>query len=123
VSRVNLKSLTVEQLVERFAEIGIAQYQALDSDEYSKFNRLYGQMAAVDAELKSRPGDARSALMSLYQHPNVQVRLKAASRTLAIAPTEARKLIEEIAASKDYPQAGDAGMSLWALDEGIFKPE
>jgi hypothetical protein len=42
--------------------------------------------------------------------------------TLAVAPAAAKQLLQEIADSKEYPQAGDAGMSLWALKQGIFRP-
>jgi hypothetical protein len=98
------------------------QDEALLGNEIKKFNHLYSQMDAVADELKSRPGDQRRLLLSLYDHPNAQVRLKAAVRTLAVAPEAARSLIEAIAASREYPQAGDAGMTLDALDRGIFKP-
>jgi hypothetical protein len=39
-----------------------------------------------------------------------------------VAPEAARALLQKIAGSKEYPQAGDAGMSLWNLDRGVFKP-
>jgi hypothetical protein len=42
--------------------------------------------------------------------------------TLALAPEVARRALEALAASREYPQAGDAGMTLDALDDGIFKP-
>ncbi len=61
-------------------------------------------------------------LRQFYSHRNSQVALTAARATLAIDYADARKTIEEIAESDDFPQAGDAGMALWALDEGIFKP-
>jgi hypothetical protein len=32
-------------------------------------------------------------------------------------------VIEAISESSHFPQAGDAGMCLWALDQGISKPE
>lgn len=76
----------------------------------------------VANELKRREGDERSALLRLFGHPNMQVRLQAAKKTLAVAPVEARAQLEAIAASKWFPQAGDAGMSLWNLDNGVFKP-
>jgi hypothetical protein len=60
--------------------------------------------------------------MTLYEYPNMQVRLKAAIHTLAVAPVEARQAVEAIANSKWFPQAGDAGMSLLGLDNGTFKP-
>ena len=46
----------------------------------------------------------------------------AAKLTLAVAPAAARQMLQNIENSKRYPQAGDAGMSLWNLDQGVFKP-
>jgi hypothetical protein len=48
--------------------------------------------------------------------------LKAAKNSLAVAPEEARRVIQSIADSREQPQAGEAGMSLWNLDRGVFKP-
>ena len=123
MTNAGLEQLTIDQLVERFAEIGIAQDNALLHDQYAKFNRLYDRMQAVDDELRRRGRDARQALSRLYDHSNMQVRLKAATRSLAVAPVAARQVIQEIYDSKWYPQAGDAGMTLSALDDGTFKPE
>jgi hypothetical protein len=52
-----------------------------------------------------------------------QTRLNAAKATLSLAPKAARQQIEHIAASGHFPQAGDAGMCLWTLDQGIFNPQ
>lgn len=127
---LDLRSLTVDQLVDRFATIGEAQARALEEhedgiegDENVPFNKLFKQMDAVDMELRSRGRDARLALQRLYNHPNIQVRLKAAKRSLAVAPESARRIIEAIADSKWYPQAGEAGMTLSNLDDGTFKPD
>ena len=113
---------SIEQLVALYADIGIAQYEADLYEDVSTFNELYSQKVAVTEELKSRFGDQRRALMQLYSHPNIQVRLNAASATLAVAPNEARKVLEEIRQSGWQPQALDAGMLLWNLDRGVFKP-
>jgi hypothetical protein len=122
MSKITLSGMTTDDLVARFAEIGRAQDRALLGGETAKFNRLFSQMTDVSNELKSRPGDARRALVTLYSYPSTQVQLKAAKHTLAVAPVEARRKIEEIADSKWFPQAGEAGMSLLNLDRGIFKP-
>ncbi len=122
MKRSGLSSLSVDKLVECFIEITLAQDEALLMDDYSRFNHLFVQMEAVKAELKGRSGDGRRALLRLFDHPNAQVRLKAAKATLAIDPQGARSVLEMIAKSQDYPQAGEAGMSLWNLDGGIFKP-
>jgi len=42
--------------------------------------------------------------------------------TLAVDPEAARALLHEIEDSKEFPQSGDAGMTLWNLEQGIFKP-
>jgi hypothetical protein len=117
-----LEAMTVNELVELFAEIGIAQDQALLDDEIGKFNKLFDRMHMVNEELKGRTGDQRRALLRLYNHPNAQVRLKAAKATLAVAPDAARNMLETIANSREFPQAGEAGMSLWNLEQGIFNP-
>ena len=118
----DLTKATVDNLVMRFAQIGVEQDGALLKDEIGKFNRLYKEKDGILKELKARSGDQRRALMALYRHENMQVRLNAAKATLAVAPVEARKMLELIADSRLYPQAGDAGMSLWNLDRGVFKP-
>jgi len=114
--------MSVPQLVEEFVAIGLAQYEANVGNDVSKYNKLFRKMSAIIAELGSRPGDERSAFLALYEYPNLQVQLAAARATLALAPARARALIETIAASGDYTYAGDAGMCLVALDQGIFKP-
>lgn len=122
MKRRNLESLCVPDLVDRFATIALEQDRALLYSEIAKFNRLFEKMNRVEAELKSRSGDQRRALKALYEHPNAQVRLKAAPATLGVMTKGARALIEEIANSRKFPQAGDAGMTLDALDRGIFNP-
>lgn len=122
MKQIELAEMAVHQLVERFAAICLDQDHALLYSEITQFNRLYLQMAAVRDELKHRPGDQRRALLALYDHQNAQVRLQAARASLAVAPDAARRLIETVANSRKYPQAGDAGMTLDNLDRGIFKP-
>jgi hypothetical protein len=120
MERSKLQDMTVDQLVERFTAIAVDQDNAIDNT--AKYNRLFEQMEAVKRELKARDGDQRRALLCLYGHPNAQVRLKAVKATLAVAPERARRMLEIMAQSREYPQAGDAGMTIDALDRGIFKP-
>ncbi|MGB6536801.1 MAG: DUF2019 domain-containing protein [Xanthobacteraceae bacterium] len=119
----DLKAMTVAQLVDDFAEMGVKQNEALLWDELSEFNSLYWQIDPIREELKSRPGDQRRALLALFNHPDMQVRLNAAKSTLAIAPDQARAMLERIKERRRGPQAGDAGMCLWNLDGGVFVPK
>ncbi len=123
MKRAKLKDLTVDQLVDRFAEIGVAEYEAMLGDAYDNVRKLANQMMAVDKELRARGRNARLTLLRLYVHPNIQVRLEAAKCTLGIAPVAARKTIKAVQESQVFPQAGDAGMALWFLEDGIVNPD
>ncbi len=123
VKRVKLSKMTVDELVDRFAYLSIAQDKAELYGEISQYNRLFKEMTAVDQELRARGREARLALLTLYDHPNMQVRVKAAIKTLGVAAEAARKVLEAIRASKWQPQAMDAGMIIRGLDNGEYKPD
>jgi hypothetical protein len=123
VKQKPLEVLQATDLVDRFAEICVAQYRALLHERLSKNPELIWQMKAVDDELRKRGREARLALCKLYDHPNMQVRLQAARLTLAVAPATARQVIDAIARSGRMPQAADARGTLRNLDEGVFKPD
>lgn len=59
----------------------------------------------------------------LFDHPDMQVRLQAAKATLAVAPADARSVLQRIKEWGRQPQAGDAGMCIINLDRGIFVPK
>ena len=117
-----LKHKSVNELVERFVAITQSQYQASLYDEFAKYNKLFREMMAVENELKSRSGDQRTALVPLFAYPNPQVRLMAAQSTLALAPTAARQVLQELWDRKEFPQAADAMGTLRALERGDRKP-
>jgi hypothetical protein len=122
MKRISLAEMNTDDLVELFAQIVGAQDEALLGRENAKFKRLFGRMMEVSDELKSRDGDQRRHLLQLFESPNMQVRLQVAKLTMAVAPVEARAQLQAIADSQWFPQALDAGMSLWNLDRGVFKP-
>lgn len=123
MSKTSLQSMTISELVDGYAAIGVAQYEADLFDKRATFNALVDDLIAFEAELKGRASDERRALVQLYSHPNIQVRLNAAHATLAVAPREARTQLEAIRASRWHPQAMHAGMSLRNLDSGVYRPK
>ena len=123
MENIDLDKLTIAQLVERFTALGIEEGKAVFEGDNAKYRRLYWQMDAVEQELKRRPGDQRRALLPLFDHPNLWVRLMAAKTTLAVAPEAARKMLQAIEVWGRQPYAGDAGMCLVNLDRGIFVPK
>ena len=108
MKRIELGNMTTSDLVERFVSIGLAQYDALYVVDVKKYNCLYRNMEDVVTELKQRQGDQRRALLPLLDHPNLQVRMKAAHAVLAISPALARKALESVRASEIMSQAADA---------------
>jgi hypothetical protein len=122
MTRKKLEQMTVPHLIQRFTAIGVDQDKALIRGEHGKFNRLFDEMVAIEKELKIRDGDQRRELLDLHDHPNAQVRLNAVKATLAVAPEQSLHMLKTIAKSREYPQAGDAGMTLISLERGIFKP-
>lgn len=120
--RKNLGSLSNAEIVKLFEKLCIEQYDAMEGEEQARVNRLVWQIHGLETELKSRPGDQRYELKTLFGHPNMQVRLSAAQANLAIDYASARREIQEIKDSKWYPQAMDAGMTLYFLDNGKYVP-
>jgi hypothetical protein len=117
-----LHEMSIEQLIEYFVVLALEQDKALLYNEIGKFNALFEKIELIEQELKERPGDQRRRLVELFTHENAQVRMKAAEATLAVAPEAARGMLEAIASSRRFPQAGHAGMTINALDRGIFNP-
>jgi hypothetical protein len=122
MKKLALETATVDQLVERFVQICLDQDRALLREDIQEVNRLFAELKAVERALKERPNDQRRVLIALYEHNNMQVRVKAAKATLAIVPDAAHDALEAIRASNWQPQALEAGMSIRNLKEGIYKP-
>jgi hypothetical protein len=69
-----------------------------------------------------RGHDQRIALVPLLWHRNIQVRLNAAIDSLAIAPVEARAVLQQFRESRQGPQCLQAGMMIRGLDDGSYIP-
>lgn len=113
-----LQPITVDQLVEQFAENGLAQSKAVLKGNLKQYNKLYKKMDEIDIQLRERGIEARRALRGLYNHPNPHVRVQAAKFSYGAAPAEARKVLENVRDFAPHPFSGDAGMSISALDNG-----
>ena len=121
MKRVRLQDLTVDQLVERFVEIALAQDRAAYMDDHAKYNRLFPHMEAVRYELQTRPGNQRRALLPLLEHPSAQVRFLAAITTGAIAPEAARRTLQLMWDRNEFPQAADAYSAIRSIDNGTVE--
>jgi hypothetical protein len=118
--KVAFGSMSIEALVERFEQICLEQDQALLRDKTKNYNKLYDEMRAIRTELSTL--HARGALVRLLGHENTQVRYQTAMATLAVAPAEARRVIEAISKTVQMPYAANARETLRNLDSGFLKP-
>lgn len=59
MKRIKLQKLSVEQLVQLFAELSVQQDMATMAMTQRDINRLYWKIKAVSEELKARPGVRR----------------------------------------------------------------
>lgn len=66
--------------------------------------------------MKRRPGDQRSALLELLEHPNMHVRFNVATALIGIVPVRAREVIQAIVDLKVFLLAGHAGTYLSLYD-------
>lgn len=116
-----IKSMTIDELVTLFIELSLEMKRADDWMENGAYNRAHKKLRDVRAELKTRPGDGRHALLPLLAHRNIQVRLDAALATLALSP-EAEAALRGIAPLGTASQPFTARNILEGLDNGTYKP-
>lgn len=112
VSEKNLGGMAVDELLAAYVALCLRQFDANEVEDSRRYNATFPIVMAIETELESRAGDQRRALMGLFDHPNIQVRLQAARACRSVAPVAAAALLEEIKASQRFPQAADAGMWL-----------
>lgn len=122
MTRISVPKMTEEQLIERFVFIATEQDQAMLYDDNRRYNQLYDKMKDVERELKQRPGDQRRVLLPLLEHENLQVKLRSALATLAVAPEASKAVLQWLSDRNRYPQAADAREMLDALGDGSYVP-
>jgi hypothetical protein len=122
VTNSNLTHATERELVQQFRAYALEQEAALLESNTARYNRLYKKIKSIDSELRARGPEARKALLVLLDDPNLRVRYEAATRCAAIDRARVVSALKQIVASRQMPEEGWAGMTLWYLETGIFKP-
>jgi hypothetical protein len=118
----NLKQLSEAELVADFRECALETVEAKLDSNRRRITRLFHRFHTIQAELIERGPEARRALLTLLDDPHLRVRYEAARRCLALDKDRALGVINEVVRSRKMPEAGEAGMTLLALEQGIFKP-
>jgi hypothetical protein len=114
--------MTTQEVVALFEQVAIESHEAELECDMRTWTQRGREYFKIDAELKSREGDARRHLLPLLLHKDVQVRLDAATSTLTIDYAAARRVLEDVAKRGFGPQGPIAAMRLEAIDEGRWVP-
>lgn len=104
MTRNDLEQLSSHELIARFAEICVAQYEPEFDFDTRRFTRLFDQMQAVSVELKKRTGGERRNLTALFDHPNIQVRLKRLFMPWLFAMKRRTKYLKMLPPSRGIPK-------------------
>src|SRR5690242_15674870 len=89
--------MTLEQLVEEFAQNVAAQSDAIFQCDPETGNKHADRYIAAFRELKAHGDLGRDALAVLLKHPYADVRCTAATYLLRYRTTEAKAVLEEVA--------------------------
>jgi len=120
MKRVLLRKLTDEELfaefVGRATTLGEAINYWLPAAQASK------RLVQIEKEMKSRGRGVRAKLIPLLEDQDRIVQYYAARELLALVPERSRQIVEENSRQGDAI-AGDAGMLLYTIASGIYKPE
>lgn len=114
---------TIDELLARFVTISEQQYPLTLNDDFKNYNALFDKLTAIDRELRHRGIDARLALTRLFDHPNIQVRLNAAKRSLAVARQSSLVVLRQIIKEDIGPFRLAAGMTVALVEDGTIVPQ
>jgi hypothetical protein len=123
MKKLNLPRLSNDELVERFSAAAKRRGAAVLDLNSRRANALFGQMKAIDDELRARGRNVRLVLAPLLKDSDRVVRFYAAEALLGIVPEASREIMEWDARYEVDSISADARGFLWALDAGTYKPD
>src|SRR6185437_3381877 len=117
MSNVNYSAMSIDELVKRFEEACLEQYDTYITDDREKSSKNFWILVSIKDELKARGPERRRALLRLLRHDNPHVRLQAAKFVYPVAREAAKTCLQDIAAARLPDQSLSAGMALHRLEE------
>ena len=111
--------MTLEELVEQFAENVVAQTDAIWRGDAKTGNKHADRYIAAFRKLRAHGDAGRDALAVLLTHPNLDVRTMAAAFLLRHRTVQAKAVLEEAARGQGLI-AFEAGETLKHWEEGTW---
>ena len=119
---MKLETLTTDELLSLFVSLSEQQCPLTFNGEVKKINRLFFKIENIDRELRRRGTSARLELTKLFNHPNIQVRRNAATRSLGVTREAALDVLRQIVKEDFGPFRLDAGMTIALVEDGTVTP-
>ncbi len=119
---MKIDNLANEKLIALFASSSEQQYNMIIDDDIKKYNLLVEKQDEIVKELRKRGLEARLELTKLFNHPNIQVRLNAARRSIGVAREPALNVLRQIMKEDFGPFRLDAGMTVALVEDGTVTP-
>jgi hypothetical protein len=111
--------MTIEQLVEEFAENVAAQTDAIWKGDARTGNKHANRYIAAFKKLRAHGDSGREALARLFTHPRMDVRTASATYLLRYKTEEAKAVLEEAANGEGLiPFGAQEALKRWA--EGVW---
>lgn len=111
--------MKLQELVVEFAENVAAQTDAIFRGDAKTGNKHAKKYVAAFAKLRSHGDTGRDALLVLFKHPRMDVRVAAAAYLLRHRTVEARAVLREIAKGEGLA-AFEASEALKRWEEGVW---
>ncbi len=131
MTRLNLGTMSLEELVDRFRDAAFGLAGEVGSPK--QYRKFFDRLNSITEELRRRGPDARRALLPLLECPEsgpmwlrreraAECRYQAAFELLAVEPARARETLAALANGWVDYQRAEARGTLKALEDGSFKP-
>jgi hypothetical protein len=119
---MKLDNLRIDELISLFASLSEQQYPLTLNDERRKAAKLIKKRDEIKKELRRRGIAAHLELTKLFTHPNIQVRVNAATSSLGVAREPALDVLRQITKEDFGPFRLDAGMTIALVEDGTVTP-
>lgn len=121
MKKAQLKTLSTERLVEEFGTLSAGHGRDIEEARPKAANRKFDVLVEIQRELRSRGVEAQRQVLRLIDHVEPGTRYWVSSFALEFAPSEAERVLAELA---KIPKSLVGFTARWTLEqwkEGTFK--
>jgi hypothetical protein len=122
MTRVEVESLTDQQLYDRFVELSTEMGEIYNRST-RRYNRLFDVRHELVTEIRARRGDVFSLLLPALRHENPWVRYAAVAPCFEGAPDEALTVLRDLSGLRFHTLAPIAAMGLAGYEGRLPSPE